>query len=89
MEGVFLKTLEKLKDFKYFKILEKNDEEFTYFPLYTGKAAIISSLTNALEPGSKKYKEQQESQQQALANFNDNLAKILTKKTDIPEINQN
>lgn len=57
--------------------------------MYTGKNTIISSITAALEPGSKAYIKQQENQQNALANFNDNLAKILTKKTDIPEINQN
>lgn len=89
LDGVFLNTQDVLKKKKYLKILEQEEEEFNYFPLYTGKTPIISSLVSALEPSSKEYLKQQQEQQQNLANFNDTVAKILTKKTDIPEINQN
>ena len=60
MDGVFINSQEVLKKKKYLKILEQEDEEFNYFPLYTGKSPIISSLTTALEPGSKKYSQQQQ-----------------------------
>ena len=89
MEGAFINSQEVLKKKKYFKILEQDDEIFNYFPLYTGKSPIISALMVELEPGSKQYNSQQQSHSSYLANFNDTLAKILTKRTDIPEINQN
>lgn len=52
-DEVFINSLEVLKKKKYFKILEKDDDEYSYFPLYTGKNPLISMLISALEPGSK------------------------------------
>ena len=48
MDGVFVNSQKVLKNKKYLKILEQEDELFNYFPLYTGKTSIIASLTAAL-----------------------------------------
>lgn len=69
--------------------MEQNDDQVSYFPLYTGKQEIIILIANLLDKGVDKYKEQQQQHQSSLANFNDLIINIINKNTGMPEVDSN
>lgn len=60
---MFTKTEEQLKDCKYFKIVEQEEDEnfnreYSFFSLFTGKGEVISLISTVMEASIKKYNQQ-------------------------------
>ena len=62
MEDVLVDTQHALAKMKYFRVAEIEEEQFSYFPLYTSKQEVIFVLAGELEKSSKFYKSQVEEQ---------------------------